>query len=129
MELTVLGGGVEVDLDRVDADPATIRRQVREYAEGSRTDFSIPVTYADGLTGRVMEAMQDIPYGETRTYGDIAADLDTAPQAVGQAAGRNPVPIIVPCHRVVSKQGLGGYSAAGGTSLKERLLRHEGAIE
>lgn len=129
MELTILGGGVDIDLDRVTVDPATVRTQVQEYAEGSRTDFSIPVEYADGLTGRVMAAMKAIPYGETRTYGDIATELDTAPQAVGQAAGRNPVPIIVPCHRVVSKEGLGGYSAAGGTSLKERLLRHEGAIE
>lgn len=129
MDLTVLGGTVSVDMERVEVDTETLRRQVREYAEGSREDFTIPVSYPDGLTGRVMAAMQAIPFGETRTYGEIAADLDTAPQAVGQAAGRNPVPIVVPCHRVVATDGLGGYSAEGGTSLKERLLHHEGAIE
>lgn len=129
MEFQVLGGGVDIDTDLVAADREAITTQIREYAEGSRTEFSLTVTYPDSFVGRVMAAMAAIPYGATRTYGEIAADLDTAAVAVGQGAGKNPVPIIVPCHRVVAADGLGGYSAAGGTSLKERLLRHEGAIE
>jgi len=71
--------------------------------------------------------MSDIPYGETRTYGDLAAALDTAPVAVGSACGKNPVPLVVPCHRVVGRDSLGGYSAGDGTALKERLLALEGA--
>nr|WP_284063342.1 methylated-DNA--[protein]-cysteine S-methyltransferase [Halobaculum sp. SYNS20] len=102
-----------------------MRRQAREYREGNRTAFDLPVRYPDGFTGRVMGAMATIPYGETRTYGDIAADLDNAPQSVGAACGRNPVPLIVPCHRVVAVEGLGGFSAEGGPELKRHLLDHE----
>ena len=73
--------------------------------------------------------MAAIPYGETRTYGEIAAELDSAPIAVGGACGRNPVPVVVPCHRVVgSDGGLRGYSAADGIATKRRLLELEGAI-
>ena len=129
MEVRLLGGRVDIETSFVDADDERIREEIREYAEGSRTAFSIPVGFPDSFTGDVMAAMDQIPYGETRTYGDIAGALDTAAVAVGQAAGRNPVPLIIPCHRVVSTDGLGGYSAAGGTALKERLLQHEGALE
>ena len=67
-----------------------------------------------------------IPAGETRRYGELAAELDTAPIAVGGACARTPVPLLVPCHRVVGVDGLGGYSAADGLALKRRLLGHEG---
>lgn len=125
MERTVLGGRVAIDETLVDAPVAAIDAQLAEYERGERTEFSLPVDYPDEFTGRVMRAMAAIPFGETRTYGDLAADLDTAAVAVGQAAGRNPVPVIVPCHRVVGADSLGGFSAAGGVSLKERLLAHE----
>jgi len=68
-----------------------------------------------------MEAMAAIPHGETRTYGD----LGTAPAAIGSACGRNPVPVIVPCHRVVGAGSLGGFSAGGGVEAKRALLDHE----
>ena len=129
MEVQVLEGWVTIDETLIDASTAEIRRQIRAYERDARTDFSLDVDIPDSFTGEVMAAMDRIPVGETRTYGEIAVDLDTAPVAVGQAAGRNPVPIVVPCHRVVAADGLGGYSAAGGLSLKERLLRHEGALE
>ena len=127
MDVALLGGSVVIDESLVAASPAAIARQVDEYARGERRQFDLSVTYPDSFTGDVMRAMAAIPYGETRTYGDIAADLDTAAVAVGQGAGRNPVPIVVPCHRVVGADSLGGYSAPGGVSLKERLLAHEGA--
>lgn len=127
MDVTLLDGSVVIDESLVAASPAAITRQVDEYARGERRQFDLSVTYPDSFTGDVMRAMAAIPYGETRTYGDIAADLDTAAVAVGQGAGRNPVPIVVPCHRVVGADSLGGYSAPGGVSLKERLLAHEGA--
>ncbi|MDE0718540.1 MAG: methylated-DNA--[protein]-cysteine S-methyltransferase, partial [Rhodospirillaceae bacterium] len=65
-------------------------------------------------------------YGETRTYGEIARWLRSAPRAVGGACGRNPIPIIIPCHRVVASDGLGGYSGDGGTDTKTWLLELEG---
>lgn len=123
MRVALLGGAVDIDLDVLDANPPDVRRQVREYAVGQRRRFDLPVAIPDSFTGRVMDALGAIPYGETRTYGELAGGLDTAPRAVGGACGRNPVPVVVPCHRVVGHDGrLGGYSADGGTALKRRLL-------
>ena len=128
MEIMVLGGAVEIDLDAVAADPATLRRQIAAYERGDRRLFDLETRAPTPFVGRVMDEMSAIPYGETRTYGEIATALDSAPVAVGQACGSNPVPIVVPCHRVVgSDGGLHGYSAPGGVALKRRLLEHEGA--
>lgn len=121
-----MGDRIGIDERYLDIPPESIRRQVREYAAGDRRTFDCTVTFPDSYTGRVMEAMAAIPYGATQTYGEIAAELGSAPRAVGGGCGRNPVPIIVPCHRVVrSDGGLGGYSATGGVTLKARLLEHE----
>jgi methylated-DNA-[protein]-cysteine S-methyltransferase len=72
--------------------------------------------------------MQAIPYGETRSYGDLAEAVGSAPRAVGGACGRNPIPIVIPCHRVLAKTGLGGYSGEGGLATKRRLLALEGVL-
>lgn len=100
---------------------------------GEKEDLSsIPVDLG-GLAEferKVLEATLAIPVGETRTYGEIAAGLGApgAARAVGRALGRNPVPIIVPCHRVLaSNGGSGGFSASGGASTKLRMLEIEGA--
>lgn len=129
MEYTLLDGTVTIDEGLVAEDWAEIEGQLDEYAAGDRETFDLTVTYPDSFTGQVMEAMANIPYGETRTYGDLAADIDTAAVAVGQGAGNNPVPIVVPCHRVVGASSLGGFSAKGGPSLKRRLLAHEGVLD
>ena len=71
--------------------------------------------------------MQSIPFGETLTYGEIAKRLGVPAQAVGQACGGNPIPVIIPCHRVLGATSLGGYSGEGGVETKVWLLRHEGA--
>jgi len=84
-----------------------------------------PSAFAEG----VRAAMLAIPPGSTRTYGDIAADLGSSPRAVGGACRRNPLPVIVPCHRVVARAGLGGYSgdwqSGAALSHKQWLLAHE----
>ncbi len=101
--------------------------------EGDRTDLSFiacDFTDVDPFAARVYAATRAIPAGETRTYGDIASQLGNKQfaQKVGQALGRNPFPIIVPCHRVVGADGrLTGFSAPGGTDTKLRLLQIEGA--
>jgi methylated-DNA-[protein]-cysteine S-methyltransferase len=111
-------------------DPV-LRRALSElaaYFEGEAVSFSVPVRPGStGLTARVLAALCDIPRGETRAYGDLARDLGAPPQAVGRACGANPVPVLIPCHRVVSADGLGGFSAPGGVETKVWLLRHEGA--
>lgn len=103
--------------------PRTVRRQVREYVDGSRSAFDLRFGFPDGFDGRVAEALCAIPYGLTRTYGDVANELGTSPRAVGGACARNPLPILIPCHRLRRTDGsLGGYQYPG---LKERLLAHE----
>jgi methylated-DNA-[protein]-cysteine S-methyltransferase len=77
---------------------------------------------------KVWQAMQAIPCGQTQTYGELAARIGSSAQAVGQACGNNPLPIIVPCHRVVSKSGLGGFmhrADNGALDIKRWLLAHE----
>lgn len=129
MNVEVCGETFEIDAAQIDAREAEIRAQVAEYAAGDRKTFDLSVTVPDDFGGAVMNQMLAIPYGETRTYGEVAAKLDTAPVAVGQACGANPVPVVVPCHRVVGADSLGGYSASGGLDAKERLLALEGALD
>lgn len=123
MNVDILETSIDIDASVIAESPAEIRTQVCEYENGDRRTFDLTVDFPDGITGDVMAAMTEIPYGETRSYGELAADLDTAPVVVGQACGRNPVPLVVPCHRVVGSDGsLKGYSAAGGVATKRRLL-------
>lgn len=116
--------------------PTFIRSAIEAVARllaGGREDLSsIPVDLGDlpEFERKVLEATMAIPVGETRTYGELASGLGTpgAARAVGRALGRNPVPIIVPCHRVLaSNGGSGGFSAPGGASTKLKMLEIEGA--
>lgn len=126
MKLQILDSEIELEESDIVEPPAEIRNQVREYEHGDRRTFDLDVSLPEGTTGDVMAAMTEIPYGETRTYGELAAELETSPVAVGQACGRNPVPVVVPCHRVVGSDGaLTGYSAADGVATKRRLLELE----
>lgn len=102
--------------------------QVKEYDAGTRTTFDVPLCVKGTQFQRdVCDAMRAIPFGETLTYGDIARSLGVPAQAIGQACGKNPIPIIIPCHRVMGAKGLTGFSGAGGVETKVALLRHEGA--
>ena len=103
-------------------------RQITAYFAGSRDAFTLPVDKGTGIHAAVRRAMQAIPFGETRTYGEIATALHTNAQAVGQACGANPLPIIIPCHRVMGTGWFGGFSAPGGVETKAALLRLEGAL-
>jgi len=102
--------------------------QLAAYDTGRLDVFDLPLRVAGTDFQRaVCAAMSAIPLGETRTYGDIAKALGAMPQAVGQACGANPIPVIIPCHRVIGAKGLTGFSGAGGVETKVALLRHEGA--
>lgn len=102
--------------------------ELRAYFAGELSRFTVPIHHGRrGATGKVLDAMSAIPMGETREYGDIAREVGLPAQAVGQACGGNRIPILIPCHRVLSATGLGGFSAPGGVDTKVWLLRHEGA--
>ncbi len=112
------------------APNAEVVRQLREYLAGERRQFGCPLDLrGTEFQRQVWQAVRAIPYGQTRSYGDVAQAIGRpqAVRAVGAANRANPVPIIVPCHRVVGADGsLTGYG--GGLALKERLLRLEGAL-
>ena len=126
------GLNLEPDLTAPDAGapPPQVLLQLRRYFDDGGVGFDLPLRTGGTLfQRRVWAIMRAIPPGRTRTYGDIARELGSAPRAVGQACRANPVPIVVPCHRVVGAAGLGGF--AGDTSgrrlaVKRWLLRHEG---
>lgn len=102
--------------------------QMRDYDAGALTVFDLPLRVGGSQVQRnVCTAMTAIPFGDTLTYGDIAKRLGIPAQVVGQACGGNPIPIIIPCHRVMGAKGLTGFSGAGGVETKVALLRHEGA--
>lgn len=102
--------------------------QLHAYDAGEREDFNLPLRVeGSAFQQAVCREMSAIPFGETVTYGDIGRKLDAMPQAVGQACGANPIPIIIPCHRVMGAKGLTGFSGAGGVETKVALLRHEKA--
>jgi methylated-DNA-[protein]-cysteine S-methyltransferase len=119
---------------RVLEDPARLdgaRRELEEYFEGKRTDFELPIDWSltRGFTRKVLHQTARIPYGELLTYADVAgrAGSPRAVRAAGNALGANPLPVVVPCHRVVrTGGGLGGYT--GGLECKEFLLRLEGTL-
>lgn len=102
--------------------------QLRAYFDGRLRRFDVPMDFGQGLHRAVRQAMADIPYGEVRTYGQIAKAVGAPAQAVGQACGANPLPILIPCHRVTGSGWFGGFSAPGGVETKAALLRHEGAL-
>jgi len=105
------------------------RTQLYAYFDRELTAFDLPL--APGGTAfqqRVWRALCAIPYGQTRSYAKLAASLRSAPRAVGQANAANPIPIIIPCHRVVAAHGLGGYSGGDGLSTKRALLELEAPV-
>lgn len=126
------GAIVELTWDAVDEGARTplleeAVRQLTAYFAGELKEFDLPLApRGNEFQQSVYRLMNDIPYGETRTYGELAKALDTYGQPIGQACGMNPIPVIIPCHRVLSVNGLGGYSGKGGVEMKIALLQLEG---
>jgi methylated-DNA-[protein]-cysteine S-methyltransferase len=104
--------------------------EIKLYLQGELKEFQTKLDLSSGTSFQisVWRELLNIPFGKVKTYGEIASKIGKpgAARAVGNAVGANPIPIIVPCHRVVATNGLGGYS--GGIEIKKRLLRTEGVI-
>lgn len=114
------------------SDPTELLRrgqeQIAAYFAHELQEFDLPLKVnGSQFQKRVCDAMLAIPYGETRQYGEIAADLGASAQAVGGGCGGNPIPLIIPCHRVLAANGLGGFSGGDSVETKVALLKHEGA--
>ncbi len=133
-------GICEISLNSVYVDNSYIKKEtplikqaekeLREYFEGTRKVFTVPLSLkGTPFQMKVWEELRKIPYGETLSYGQIAENVGNpkAARAVGMANNKNPIMIIVPCHRVIGKNGkLVGY--AGGVDIKEKLLKIEGVL-
>ncbi len=105
---------------------ANARAQLAEYFAGARRAFDLPLApTGSAFQRRVWERMLAIPYGGTETYGQVARALEASPRAVGGACGANRIPIIIPCHRILGANGLGGYSGGNGLQTKRVLLEIE----
>ena len=116
------GGADETDL-LIEA-----HRQLAAYFAGTLTEFDLSLAPKVSPTQqRFLDALSAIPFGETKTYGQIAKETGMSAQGAGQACGANPIAIIIPCHRVLGADNLGGFSAAGGVEAKVALLKHEGS--
>lgn len=104
------------------------RDQLEEYFDGTRQAFDLPLTpFGTAFQMKVWAALAAVPFGSVTTYGQLAAELGTAPRALGGACGRNPIPVLIPCHRVLgSDNRLGGYSGMDGIDTKRFLLKLEG---
>lgn len=103
--------------------------QLQAYFAGKLTRFDLPLAPAgNDFQKKAWAAIARIPFGETRSYGEVAFELGSGPRAVGGACARNPIPLFIPCHRILGAHGaLGGYSGGKGLSTKRFLLELEGA--
>ena len=103
-----------------------VPEEIRQYCAGRLVDlltFDTPVLHGDEVYPAIYRAVRNIPYGSTVTYGEIAHQANTSPRVVGQAMARNPAPLVIPCHRVVAADGIGGFSPS--IEIKEALLAME----
>jgi methylated-DNA-[protein]-cysteine S-methyltransferase len=120
----------------VQADPGKVApalRQLDEYLRGARKAFDLPIDWSllRPFQQQILQIVFAIPYGQTRTYGDIAYEIGNprAARAVGRANATNPMPLVIPCHRVIGADGkLHGYGGGEGLPTKEWLLKLEGAV-
>jgi methylated-DNA-[protein]-cysteine S-methyltransferase len=106
--------------------PGNVPELIRHYCAGHVVNPSQLNTFAvqeDTVYSRIYRSVQQVPYGSTSSYGEIAARAGTSPRVVGQAMARNPVPLVIPCHRIVGADGIGGFSSP--LEIKEALLSME----
>jgi methylated-DNA-[protein]-cysteine S-methyltransferase len=133
--------GVQVAIELLshqhDAKPAVhkltsqVANQISAYFANAHNDFNLPLIYkGTPFQRRVWQAISAIPCGQVLTYGEIAQQIGSGPRAVANACGANNLPLVIPCHRVVAKNGLGGFMQGNkdGIKIKKWLLKHEGVL-
>jgi methylated-DNA-[protein]-cysteine S-methyltransferase len=106
--------------------PGEVPEMIRKFCAGQRVDLTTldsSVLHEDTVYAGIYHAVQKVPYGSTVPYGEIARTVGTVPRVVGQAMARNPTPLVIPCHRVVAADGIGGFSPS--VEIKEELLAME----
>lgn len=111
------------------ADVAAVYQQLNNYLNHALPAFDVAVLpHGTEYQQHVWQAISQIPFGETRTYGQLARQIGSGPRAVANACGANMLPLVIPCHRVVAQNGLGGFmqSKPDGLRVKKWLLQHEG---
>lgn len=131
IELLVAEPADAVEVIRHSSNPLLINacRQLVAYLQNPRFSFDIPLSqHGTAFQQRVWQAIAEIPVGQLRTYGQLAHQIGSGPRAVANACGANNLPLLVPCHRVVAQNGLGGFMQGkhNGLLVKRWLLRHEG---
>jgi len=131
-QIIALDWGQGFDTPRTGDNPTLNQaaQALRAYFHSGADDFkSLPLDPGGtDFQRRVWTEMQKIKPGQVKTYGEIAGTLGSSPRAVGNACGANPIPILIPCHRVVAQNSLGGYTGDGGLDTKTQLLRLEGYL-
>lgn len=131
-QIIALDWGQGFDTPRTGDNPTLNQaaQALRAYFHSGADDFnSLPLDPGGtDFQRRVWTEMQKIKPGQVKTYGEIAGTLNSSPRAVGNACGANPIPILIPCHRVVAQNSLGGYTGDGGLDTKTQLLRLEGYL-
>ncbi|MFZ3086705.1 MAG: methylated-DNA--[protein]-cysteine S-methyltransferase [Methylotenera sp.] len=131
IELLGLAHADSVRIKKQSNNPLIMRacNQIAQYLRQPSATFSLPLTQRGTVfQQRVWQAIAAIPLGQTRTYGELARQIGSGPRAVANACGANNLPLLVPCHRVVAQNGIGGFMQGqqNGLLIKQWLLRHEG---
>jgi methylated-DNA-[protein]-cysteine S-methyltransferase len=131
IELLVAPACSNVQITKASTNPLVAQacKQVLQYLQQPATKFDLPLAQqGTAFQQRVWQAIASIPLGQVRTYGELAREIGSGPRAVANACGANKLPLLVPCHRVVARHGLGGFMQGkeNGLLIKQWLLKHEG---
>jgi methylated-DNA-[protein]-cysteine S-methyltransferase len=132
ISLQFLGDNIQPLTPPPTAFAASVVQQLEDYFLNANTIFNVPFQLqGTPFQRKVWETLQTIPVGKTLSYGKLAKQLQTSARAIGNACRTNPIPIIIPCHRIVGQNGLGGFGGVAEGSLiavKKQLLQHEGVL-
>ena len=123
MIISVFDKELVIDQNLVKESEHEIRSQIEEFLNKERERFDLDFEFPSGATGHILREMNKIGYGKTKSYGDLADEIGSSAIAVGQVCSKNPLPLIIPCHRVVGKNEIGGYQT--GEEVKRKLLELE----
>jgi methylated-DNA-[protein]-cysteine S-methyltransferase len=129
LAIELLSSSVAVEQQSAHPDVERLCQQIMQYLQQPTISFDLPlVQHGTAFQQRVWRAIAAIPCGQTRTYGELASQIGSGPRAVANACGANHLPLAIPCHRVVAKNGIGGFMQGkqNGLLIKRWLLQHEG---